>query len=288
MSGGFGGKFDSGDYHACLDRAVAGVGYDAVRAEQAARRATGDHHLVGVGVAMWIDCTPMNRPGEWASVEVVVKGDGVRLVVRGGANDQGKAHATTWGLLLQERLHLPVHAVDLRHGDTRHVPTGEGTGSARSLMLAGGAVAAAGDRIVELARDAAADLLEAAPVDVVLTADGRFSVRGSPAVSRWWAEVASSAHLVAAVDYEHPGPTFPAGCHAAVVEVDRETGATTLLVSPVNALGAKGIGQSGAIGSTAAVQNAVVDAVSHLGVRHIDRPLTPERVWRVLQHAMMG
>jgi carbon-monoxide dehydrogenase large subunit len=50
-------------------------------------------------------------------------------------------------------------------------------------------------------------------------------------------------------------------------------------------LGAKGIGESGSIGSTAAVQSAVVDAVSHLGVRHIDMPLTPETVWRAIQSA---
>ena len=53
--------------------------------------------------------------------------------------------------------------------------------------------------------------------------------------------------------------------------------------TPLNPLGAKGIGESATIGSTPAVQNAVVDAVSHLGVRHIDMPLTPERVWRALQ-----
>jgi carbon-monoxide dehydrogenase large subunit len=52
--------------------------------------------------------------------------------------------------------------------------------------------------------------------------------------------------------------------------------------SPINPLGAKGIGESGTIGSTPAVQNAVVDAVSHLGIRHIDMPLTPERVWRAI------
>jgi carbon-monoxide dehydrogenase large subunit len=51
----------------------------------------------------------------------------------------------------------------------------------------------------------------------------------------------------------------------------------------LNPLGAKGIGESATVGSTPAVQNAVVDAVSHLGVRHIDLPLTPERVWRALQ-----
>jgi carbon-monoxide dehydrogenase large subunit len=53
--------------------------------------------------------------------------------------------------------------------------------------------------------------------------------------------------------------------------------------TPVNPLGAKGIGESGTIGSTPAVQSAVVDAVSHLGVRHIDMPTTAERVWRAIQ-----
>jgi len=53
--------------------------------------------------------------------------------------------------------------------------------------------------------------------------------------------------------------------------------------SPRNPLGAKGIGESGTIGSTPAIQNAVVDALSHLGVRHIDMPCTPERVWRAIQ-----
>jgi carbon-monoxide dehydrogenase large subunit len=53
--------------------------------------------------------------------------------------------------------------------------------------------------------------------------------------------------------------------------------------SPRNPLGAKGIGESGTIGSTPAVQNAVVDALSHLGVRHIDMPCTPERVWLAIE-----
>jgi aerobic carbon-monoxide dehydrogenase large subunit len=52
-----------------------------------------------------------------------------------------------------------------------------------------------------------------------------------------------------------------------------------------NPLGAKGIGEAGTIGSTPAVQNAVIDAVSHVGVRHIDMPCTPMRVWRAIQQA---
>jgi carbon-monoxide dehydrogenase large subunit len=53
--------------------------------------------------------------------------------------------------------------------------------------------------------------------------------------------------------------------------------------TPLNPLGVKGIGESGTIGATPAVQNAVVDALAHLGVTHIDMPLTPERVWRAIR-----
>jgi aerobic carbon-monoxide dehydrogenase large subunit len=53
----------------------------------------------------------------------------------------------------------------------------------------------------------------------------------------------------------------------------------------VNPLGVKGIGEAGTIGATPAVHNAVIDAVSHLGVRHIDMPMTPERVWTAIQQA---
>ena len=68
-------------------------------------------------------------------------------------------------------------------------------------------------------------------------------------------------------------------------EVPEVVTATTETPSPNNPLGAKGIGESGTIGSTPAIQNAVVDALSHLGVRHVDMPLTPERVWAALAAA---
>jgi carbon-monoxide dehydrogenase large subunit len=56
-------------------------------------------------------------------------------------------------------------------------------------------------------------------------------------------------------------------------------------VSPINDLGAKGIGESGSIGATPAVQNAVVDGLAHIGIRHINIPATPERVWAAIQEA---
>ncbi|MCD9622959.1 xanthine dehydrogenase family protein molybdopterin-binding subunit [Rhabdothermincola salaria] len=367
--------YDSGDPRRCLDEACARIDYDALRARQAQRRAgTGTRHL-GIGIAMWLDCTPMNRPSEYASIRIdpdASDPDGVRVLVRDGANDQGQGHRTTWAVLISAVLGLAASSVELPGGDTDEVPTGEGTGSARSLMLAGAAVDGAARQVLDQARAVAAHLLEAAPADIVVTSEGTLAVVGSPSAEVSWARVARAAadpslpddvrsvvpegHLGAAVESSQPGPTFPEGCHAAVVEVDAETGhvelvrfiavddcgrvvhptlvagqqhggivqgigqalfeavqhdedgtplsttlldyavpsapelpsieATTIdLSSPVNPLGAKGIGQAGAIGATVAVQNAVIDAVAHLGVEHIDLPLTPERVWSALAGA---
>ena len=62
----------------------------------------------------------------------------------------------------------------------------------------------------------------------------------------------------------------------------------TVTPTHLNPLGAKGIGEASTIGSTPAVQNAVIDALAHLGVRHIDMPCTPERVWNTVQAAVEG
>ena len=80
------------------------------------------------------------------------------------------------------------------------------------------------------------------------------------------------------MDYTIPAASELSSFEASNTETD----------SPRNPLGAKGIGESGTIGSTPAMQNAVVDAVSHLGITHIDMPCTPERVWRAIQHAGAG
>ena len=77
------------------------------------------------------------------------------------------------------------------------------------------------------------------------------------------------------MDYLIPAPT----------ELPSFETSNTETASPRNPLGAKGIGESGTIGSTPAIQNAVVDALSHLGIDHIDMPCTPERVWRAINMA---
>lgn len=351
-----GTTYDSGNYEGSLDRALAAAGYDELLAEQAQRRAAGDPRLLGIGMATYVEITGAGVGSEYGSVEVLADGS-ARVVT--GSNPYGQGHVTAWSMLVSDQTGIPLDRIEVVYGDTDLVPTGETTGGSRSLQIAGSAVFDATEKLVEMARQRASELLEANPADIVLDTDtARFHVAGTPAVSIGWEEIGATSiadgnQLFALSDFTASGPTFPFGTHIAVVEIDSETGkvelrriiacddagvilnpllvdgqvhgglaqgisqalfeevrydeagnplSTTLLdylmpsaaefplfervemetPSPINPLGAKGIGESGTIGSTPAVQNAVVDAVSHLGIRHIDMPLTPERVWRAI------
>jgi carbon-monoxide dehydrogenase large subunit len=77
--------------------------------------------------------------------------------------------------------------------------------------------------------------------------------------------------------------TVPRASFFPMLELDE-----TVTPSPVNPIGVKGVGEAGAIASTAAVANAVIDALSPLGIRHLDMPYTPQTVWRAIQDAKGG
>jgi carbon-monoxide dehydrogenase large subunit len=95
--------------------------------------------------------------------------------------------------------------------------------------------------------------------------------------------------LFEAVEYDELGSplttTFSTYLMPSAAEVPSLETSHTETPTPLNPLGAKGVGESGTVGSTPAVQNAVVDALRHLGVRHVDMPATPERVWRAIRDA---
>ncbi len=357
--------YDSGDYAEALELLVDALDYPALKAEQAARRAAGDHRELGVGLSVFIDRTAGIPNPEYGSLEL--KPDGSFRVLT-GSSPYGQGHYTTWAQLVSQRTGVPVDQIEVVHGDTDIVPRGAITGGSRSAQRAGSAIVEATDALVEQARAAAADLLEAAPADVVLdVASARFHVTGAPgATTVGWAEVAAGVDDRAADDAVFKcesdfvgGATVPYGAYGAVVDVDTDTGEVTLqrLVtvddagtvinpmivfgqvhggvgqgigqalyeefsydedgnprtasfldytfpsaadmpsfecqitqspSPNNPLGAKGIAESGTIGAVPAVQNAVVDALAARGVRHIDVPLTPQRVWEALGAAAGG
>jgi aerobic carbon-monoxide dehydrogenase large subunit len=352
--------YDVGDYEGALDKVLDAAGYATLRAEQAARRASGDVKQLGIGVSVYVEITGGVPPfGDTAKIEVTDDG---RAIVYTGTSPHGQGHVTSWSMIAHDQTGIPMDRIDVVWGDTDLVPTGGGTMGSRSLQHGGAAVYTAAGELVDAARKVAARLLEADEADVVLDKEsGAFHVAGTPAVAKSWADLAvasreSGEELTVDSNFAASMPTFPFGAHVAVVEVDTETGQVTHLrhvacddagrvLNPLilegqihggvaqgtaqalleevrydpdgnpitsnladyamisaaelpnievvhmetptftNPLGAKGIGESGTIGSTPAVQSAVVDAVSHFGIRHIDMPATPERVWRAIADA---
>ena len=356
-----GAVYDSGDYPAALEKLVQAADYDALRAEQAQRRARGDDRQLGIGLAVYVEITgggdESGPPSENATVTVHPDGSATILT---GTSPHGQGHATAWAMLASEELGIPVERFTLRWGDTDLIPQGGGTGGSRSLQQGGVAVRQAAIEVVDLAKQRASALLEVDPADLeVDTGRAGVAVVGIPDRFVSFAQLAESEPLSAHTVFTAPGATFPFGAHLAVVEVDIATGKARLqrfvgvddsgtILNPLlaegqrhgglaqgaaqalleeasydedgnpltasfadygivsapelpdfelvpmatptsyNPLGAKGIGESGTIGATPAVQNAVVDAVAHLGVRHIDMPCTPQRVWRAIQAAQQA
>jgi carbon-monoxide dehydrogenase large subunit len=359
-----GGRYDEADYPADLERALGIVGYEHLRAEQSSRRARSEpgERLLGVGIACYNHMT-VGGGGEEASV--TIRPDGGATIVT-GSTTQGHGHDVTWAQLASDVLAIPVEQIDVIEGRTDAISTGVGAVGSRSLQTAGLAVHRSATAVLELARDVAAELLEAAPGDVVLDhEERRFHVIGTPARSVGWVDVARAAtqtnsspvELSCGDSYDTEGRnTFPSGTHVAVVEVDPETGSAEVIrfvavddagtvVNPMivegqihggiasgigqvlgeiveyddsgnlitgtfidygiatadelpsfelalasvptsfNDLGVKGVGESGTIGATAAVHNAIVDAVTGLGVTHIELPCTALRVWAAIERA---
>jgi carbon-monoxide dehydrogenase large subunit len=349
-----GAVYDSGEYAKAIDRVLEGAGYAELRAEQARRRERGDVVQLGIGVSAYVEITGGGAFSEDASVEVHADGS---VTVLTGTSPHGQGHATAWAMLTSDRLGIPIEKITVKHGDTDLIPRGAGTMGSRSLQTGGVAVHQAAGELVELAKQRAAALLEAA-VDDLEVADGAVSVRGTD-TNVTLAQLADREQLKVDTVFDSGAPTFPFGAHVAVVEVDIESGKAVVdrivtlddagpIVNPLlaegqrhggiaqgisqalleevvydadgnpltatfadyafpsaaelpsftlldmatpttlNPLGAKGIGEAGTIGATPAVQSAVIDAVSHLGVRHIDMPTSPLRVWEAINAARRG
>lgn len=355
---------DSGEYEKALNSVLDVADYAELRAEQQCRIDDPNAPLLGLGWCAYVEIANPLQNQEYGSIQVQADGSAVVLT---GSSSHGQGHHTTFAQIASEVTGIAFDRIEVRHGDTAEVVRGGGTGGSKSVQVGGSAVHNASESLVETAKALAADLLEAAVDDIVLdVATGQFSVAGTPAIAKSWDNVAAYAYeqsqdddtqvLLAETDFVPDGPTFPFGVHLSVVEVDRDTGAVTIvrhvacddagtminpllvegqvhggvasgiaqafieefaydqdgnpitanfmdygLISaaempsferipqetptPRNPLGAKGVGESGTIGATPAVQNAVVDALAHLGVRHIEMPTTAERVWQTISDA---
>jgi aerobic carbon-monoxide dehydrogenase large subunit len=248
--------YDSGDYPAVLARLEALVGWDGFAAERAAAAAEG--RRLGIGLACYVEGTGVG-PYEGGHVHVETNG---RVMVATGLTSQGQGHETVFAQIVAEELGVDVADVHVTTGDTRRFPYAVGTYASRAAVMSGNAVALAARAVRAKAVRIAAEALEAAPEDLDI-AGGVVHVRGTPSRGIPLSQVAvlsnplrysfsreaqaatqfaspADPDVAPVPDGEQPGleareyyspvrSTFAAGMHAAVVEVDPETGDVAIL-----------------------------------------------------------
>jgi carbon-monoxide dehydrogenase large subunit len=236
--------YDSGDYEAATDKALSLFGYDALRAEQAGRRARGDVVQLGVGVSTYTEVAGMGPSrvlGAWryggggweaASVRVLPTG---KVEVATGTSPHGQGHETAWSQIVADQLGVAFEDVEVLHGDTRVVPRGLGTFASRSLAVGGTALVMACRKVVEKAKKVAAHMLEVSEDDLEFS-DGAWRVRGAPDAAATIADTAAAVFtshalpdgveptLDADAVYDPENFSYPHGTHLCAVEVDTETG----------------------------------------------------------------
>jgi carbon-monoxide dehydrogenase large subunit len=232
-----GNVYDSGNYEAALDKALALADYQNMRAEQARKRAEGK--LVGIGLSTYIESCAIGPKGFapvglYESARVRVEQSGT-VMVYSGSSPHGQGGETTFAQIVAEEFGIPVENVMVLHGDTDSTPEGRNTYGSRTTAVGGSAVFTAVQRLKEKMKQIAATILEASPSDVTLE-DGRFFVAGSPQKSVSFADVAATANLSNTLApgiepglettafWEPEALTYPFGAHICMIEVDKDTG----------------------------------------------------------------
>jgi carbon-monoxide dehydrogenase large subunit len=233
-----GWEYDSGNYKGALDKAKSIIGYDALRKEQAEKRARGE--LMGIGISTFTEIVGAGPSHTFDilgikmfdSAEIRIHPTG-KVIARFGTKSQGQGHETTYAQIIAEELGIPEDHIAVEEGDTDTAPYGLGTYASRSTPTAGAAAAMASRKIREKAKKIAAHLLEANEADLEWE-KGKFYVKGAPSRAKTIQEIAFAAYtnhpqgmeagLEAVNYYDPPNLTFPFGAYICVVDIDRGTG----------------------------------------------------------------
>jgi carbon-monoxide dehydrogenase large subunit len=240
--------YDSGDYHGSLDKLLQNLDLDAFRREQEQARSEGRYLGIGFSTYMEICGLAPSRAvgpsgvgiqaGFWESAVVRVHPSGSATVWT-GASPHGQGHDTGFAQIVADRIGSSPEQVEVIHGDTDRGPFGMGTYGSRSLAVGGESVARAALKVQDKARRIAAHLLEAAPEDVELAGD-KYQVKGSPDKGLGLGDISLAAYVPENLPdgmepgleetnfYDPENFVFPFGAHAAIVEVDAETGKVDL------------------------------------------------------------
>ncbi len=278
--------YDAGDYETSLNAAMEAADY--ANFEKRRKRSARKGKLRGIGMSCYIEAcgiAPSAAVGSlgagvglWESAEVRVNPVGTVEILT-GSHSHGQGHETTFAQLVSDRFGLPSENVQVVHGDTDKVQFGMGTYGSRSGAVGMSAIEKALDKVEDKAKKIAAHMLEASEGDIEIK-DGEVSVKGTDK-KLLWHEVCLGAYtghnlpegmepgLKEGAFYDPTNFTFPAGCYICEVEVDPDTGTTTIeqfvaaddfgkIINPMIVEGqvhgglAQGIGQ-------ALMENAVYD-----------------------------
>ncbi|WP_114905900.1 xanthine dehydrogenase family protein molybdopterin-binding subunit [Ornithinimicrobium murale] len=243
-------EYDSGNYEAATARAKELFGYAELRAEQARRRESGDRVQLGIGVSTFTEMCGLAPSrvlgalsygaGGWehASVRMLPSG---KVEVITGSSAHGQGHETAWSQIVADELGVPFEDIEVLHGDTQISHKGLDTYGSRSLVVGGQAVIAASRKVVEKARPLAAHALEAHEDDLEFSA-GRFTVKGAGEGQEGVALTDLALRVFAAHDlpdgtepgldadatYDPVNFSYPHGTHLCAMEIDTETGESTM------------------------------------------------------------
>ncbi len=231
--------YDCGEFEGNMQKAAELAELDSFAARRTEAAAHGK--LRGIGLCNCIEVAggPFLRPAkDQASLRLAEDGT---LVLRSGSMSVGQGLETAFCQLVADRFGVPLDQVQYEAGDTDLLSGGKGNGGSGALCIGGAAVSLAVDKVIEKAKQIAAELLEAAEVDVTFDA-GRFTIAGTDR-SVSLAEVARAAtvdgnELVESGEFTPTAVTFPNGTHICEVEIDPDTGVTEVVrYSAVEELG---------------------------------------------------
>jgi aerobic carbon-monoxide dehydrogenase large subunit len=221
--------YDSGEYAKLMDLAMTRAdwaGFEQRRKDSAAKG-----KLRGLGMSYYIEACG-GGPTEYAQLSIDKNG---KVLVQSGSQNNGQGQETTFAQLTAETLGIEMDDIEIRMGDTDDVAKGAGTGGSRALAAGGSGVVTTAEAMIENGKKVAANLMEAAEVDIEF-ADGSFRIAGTDRAATL-AEVAKASFddsirpdgvepgLVTTVEQTPNSATFPNGCHLCEIEIDPDTGA---------------------------------------------------------------
>jgi carbon-monoxide dehydrogenase large subunit len=219
-----GTTYDSGNFAAVFDEALASADVAGFAARQATSETAGKRR--GLGVSCFLEIAG-GQPGEGAAVAFPGSS---KLLLAIGVQASGQGHRTVYRRLVADYLGIPAELIEVAHGDSDdEVPSAAAVAS-RSTMSVGGAIAGALDAVIDKGKRLAAHVLEAAEADIQYRG-GVFEITGTDRNITLFELAERAKQLGDSLDAKSSfdaAPTFPNGVHVAEVEIDPATGRTTL------------------------------------------------------------